>query len=164
MIAQSRLKELLHYDPDTGDFTWLVQAGRIRIGDIAGSQHSRGYRDIRVDGKSYYAHRLAWLWMTGAWPVAGMDHRNGVRDDNRWGNLREATSAENQQNRATNNNNKCGFTGVCWCRQRRKWRAYINISGRNKYLGLFTTPEAAHEAYLAAKAAHHAFQPATRGS
>ncbi|MCK9994454.1 MAG: hypothetical protein Dbin4_02974, partial [Alphaproteobacteria bacterium] len=98
-LTQSRLKELLHYDPDTGVFTRRVQtSSNARVGDVAGCLHPEGYRHIQIDGKRYAAHRLAWLYMTGEWPTNQLDHLNGVRDDNRWGNLREATHGQNQQN------------------------------------------------------------------
>lgn len=162
MITQSRLKELLHYDPDTGVFTWLVSRQRIRCGDVAGCIRSDGYRKIGVVGKPYQAHRLAWLYMTGSWPKDGTDHRNGVKDDNRWDNLREATQCENNQNMAIPSTNTSGFMGVSWDAQAGKWKAAIGIAGRVKNIGRFTTPEAAHAAYLSAKAETHTFQPTPR--
>ena len=163
MITQARLKELLAYNPDTGVFTWLVKSNRkIRIGDIAGHLDGKGYRRIKVEQKRYQAHRLAWLYMTGAWPVAQIDHRNGNKDDNRWDKLREATNAENQQNRVINRNNTSGLMGVCWNRKMGKWQAQIRGAGHRRFLGLFTDPEAAHAAYLAAKAEIHPFQPVPR--
>lgn len=163
MITQSRLKELLSYDPETGVFTRIVRtSSNARIGDIAGCLTPYGYRQISIDGKDYLSHRLAWLYMTGAWPTDQMDHINGVRDDNRFVNLHEATDAENQQNRALPSNNTSGFLGVSWHKPTNKWRADIMIAGHQKFLGYFTTPEAAHEAYLAAKAIHHPFQPTPR--
>lgn len=163
--SKERLKELLHYDPGTGDFTRLVRTSNsVKIGDIAGGLDADGYRYIRVEGKKYRAHRLAWLWMTGAWPIDQLDHRNGVRDDNRWDNLRESSQVENMQNIAMPNTNTSGFMGVCWSRKAGKWGATIRIAGRSKYLGLYATPDAAHAAYLAAKAEHHPFQPYLRMS
>lgn len=163
-LTQSRLQELLHYNRETGDFTWLPTRSRTaKAGAVAGTLSTKaGYRYIRVGGKAYLAHRLAFFYMTGAWPVHQMDHYNGIRDDNRWGNLREATNAENQQNQAMHSNNTSGFMGVSWHRQTEKWRAQIKVAGRRKSLGLFTTPESAHAAYLTAKAEHHPFQPHLR--
>ncbi|MCK9994539.1 MAG: hypothetical protein Dbin4_03059 [Alphaproteobacteria bacterium] len=163
MLDRSRLKALLHYDPDTGAFTWRVKPNRrIRVGDVAGDLRPNGYRRIRIDGKPYAAHRLAWLYVYDRWPANQLDHMNGVRDDNRWDNLREATNAENSQNRNINSNSTSGLMGVCWHKQRQKLRAEIQIAGRKKHLGLFTTPEDAHAAYLAAKADLHTFQPVPR--
>lgn len=163
MLTQSRLKTLLNYDPDTGVFTWLGITGRrARTGDLAGTTHREGYRHVQVAGRRYQAHRLAWLYMTGAFPVAGIDHINGIRDDNRMINLREATQSENHQNRAKRSDNKSGFIGVSRDSGRQKWRAYIKIQKRNKHLGYFDSPEAAHAAYLAAKARLHTFNPTVR--
>ena len=162
MLTQSRLKELLHYSPETGDFTWLVQRGRVKIGDIAGSLHWTGYRITQIAEKEYSAHRLAFFYMTGAWPADQVDHKNGVRHDNRWDNLRQATHAENHQNGAVRSNNKSGFMGVSWNVKRRKWQAHITFARRIKFLGRFTTPEDAYAAYLAAKANLHPFQPVPR--
>lgn len=164
MLTQMRLKELLLYDPETGVFTWLSKPNRsIRMGDVAGCMAS-GYRQIKIDGRLYRAHRLAWLYVHGKWPADQIDHINGVRDDNRIVNLREATQSQNQQNRTANANNTSGFPGVCWSKQKRKWRSQIKLASRNKYLGIFDTPVAAHAAYLAAKAELHTFQPITRDS
>ena len=163
MLTQENLKKMLHYDTDTGVFTRLVRtSSRTKIGDIAGYLKSDGYRLIMVDGKNYYAHRLAFFYMTGDWPVADIDHRNGVRDDNRWDNLREATRTENHQNRVMRSDNTSGFIGVDWHRQRGKWRAEIAVAGRRKSLGYFPTPEEAHAAYCAAKVEFHTFQPTGR--
>lgn len=163
MITLSRLKELLHYCQETGLFVRLVStSSNAKVGDVAGRKHSRGYWHIGIDGKDYLAHRLAWLYMTGAWPTNQIDHINGVRDDNRISNLRGATNAENQQNTALRDDNTSGFMGVSWFRERGKWHARITIAGKDKHLGYFDTPEDAHEAYLTAKAAHHRFQPVMR--
>lgn len=162
-LTQSRLQSLLHYDPCTGVFTWLVQkSSRRKVGDEAGGICGNGYRQIGLDGKLYLTHRLAWLWMIGEWPKDQIDHINGVRDDNRWSNLREATNAENCQNLKINSNNKSGYMGVSWHAKKGKWKAQISSTGCNKYLGQFTSPEDAHAAYLAAKAIVHPFQPAPR--
>lgn len=163
MLTQSRLKELLNYDPDTGVFAWLVKPSkRVNVGAIAGCLSIYGYRQIQIGGEQYFAHRLAWLYMTGDWPKHQLDHRNGLRDDNRWDNLREATNAENGQNLAIFSNNTSGFMGVSWDHKRQKWQASLMTNGHHKHLGRFDTPEAASAAYLAAKAEHHTFQPIPR--
>jgi hypothetical protein len=98
--------------------------------------------------------------MTGEWPHEDMDHRNGVRDDNRWVNLREATSAENHQNRAVRSNS--GLMGVSWKANCKKFEASIMSRGRQMYLGQFDDKHEAHAAYLAAKAKLHTFNPTVR--
>lgn len=162
MLTQPRLKELLSYHPETGVFTWIARTRNTKIGDVAGCLSIYGYRCIQIGGKQYRAHRLAWLYMVGDWPTNQIDHRNGIRDDNRWHNLREATNAENGQNIAMYSTNTSGFMGVSWDHKRQKWQALLMTNGHHKHLGRFDTPEDARDAYLAAKAAHHEFQPIPR--
>lgn len=163
MLTQARLKELLHYNPDTGVFTRLVATSNfIKVGDIAGASHNRGYICISVHSKPYLAHRLAWLYMTGQFPSKQIDHVNGVRNDNRFINLRQCTQYENDQNRVSRKNTTSKYIGVSWNNERRKWRATININGKQKHLGRFETEEEALSAYIEAKAKIHTFNPVAR--
>lgn len=75
-LDQARLKELLHYDPISGVWTWRVSNTRVRAGDRAGTVVAQGYRKIKLDGKKYFEHRLAWLYVLGRWPAKGLDHKN----------------------------------------------------------------------------------------
>lgn len=110
----------------------------------------RGYLTVRIFGRSYKAHRLAWLYMTGAWPALDVDHKNGVHDDNRWDNLREVTMSVNQQNqRKAQRGNVVGLLGVS--AKRKKFSARIHLNGKTILLGVHDTPEMAHAAYLKAK-------------
>lgn len=156
MLTLDRLKDLLAYDPKTGTFTRLV--GRPgpngHVGAVAGCNNGQGYIRLYVDGKPYKAHRLAWFYMTGEW-VDEVDHRNTVRSDNRWDNLREATRGQNRTNCAAYKNNTSGLKGVSLYRRTGKWKAQIQKSGQKHFLGYFDTPEAAHDAY--AKAANDLF-------
>ena len=161
-LTAARLRELLSYDPETGVFRRKTSAGGVAIGSIAGNDDWNGYRRIRVHPHSHMAHRLAWLYVHGEWPKHEIDHINGVRDDNRIANLREATPAENQQNRARSRNNKSGFTGVSWHRQSNKWRAKIKVNRKVIWLGGFPDPESAAAAYAAAKANLHQYNPIPR--
>jgi HNH endonuclease/AP2 domain len=137
-LTAARLRELLHYNPDTGAFTWLLStSNRVRAGDVAGSARQDGYRIIRVDGRFYLAHRLAWFYIGGEFPVAGIDHINGCKADNRLCNLREASMSQNKANICKHANNASGFKGVSWHRRSRKWAVQIMISGRRIYLGRF---------------------------
>lgn len=156
MLTQERLKALLHYDPEAGLFTRLVSRSgpKSKAGDVAGCDNGQGYIRIYVDGKPYKAHRLAWFYMTGEW-VDEVDHRNTVRSDNRWANLREATRGQNRTNCAAYRNNTSGHKGVSLYRRTGKWTAQIQKRGQKHFLGYFDTPEAAHEAY--AKAANDLF-------
>lgn len=155
-LTQSRLKELLEFEPETGVFRWKVVAGRGSCrrnpGDVAGSVGLGGYVTIGFGGKSYYAHRLAFLWMTGAWPEHEIDHIDGDRGNNRWANLRDITRAENTHNLGHNSRpNSSGFVGVTWWGRDSMWRAQIKVDGVGRHLGYFPTPELAHAAYLKAK-------------
>lgn len=154
------LKSLLHYDPDTGVFTWAARSGaRSVIGTVAGHVRITGYRTIAFNGEKYAAHRLAWLYMTGEEPGILIDHVNGQRDDNRWENLRQATFAQNSANSTRQSNNTTGLKGVSVLpHSPNRWQAAIKRDGKNQYLGCFPTPELAHEAYMsAAKEAHGEF-------
>lgn len=159
MITQERLKELLHYDPNTGVFTWATKASRnVVVGRVAGSSSEGSYHVVRLDKQRFQAHRLAFLYMTGEWPEHDVDHINGVRTDNRWANLRDITRATNIQNqRAAHSDSAVEFLGVYYNKARRKFVAQIKPQGQaNKYIGGFDTAEEAHAAYLNAKRELHA--------
>ena len=155
MITQSELKELLNYNPDTGEFTWLkTNNRRIIIGSIAGSNHL-GYIQIKLSGKLYKAHRLAWLYITGEWPQQFIDHINHNRADNKWDNLREASNAENVRNSIKRKNNKSKYKGVYWKQKNQKWSAQICINYKKIYLGLFDSQEEGYKAYCEASKKYH---------
>lgn len=149
MLTQERLRELLTYRPDTGEFVWRKKtSNRVKIGERAGRVAVNGYRGIRIDNTLHYAHRLAYLYVTGGWPSEQIDHINRVRDDNRWCNLRPATCSENQQNLGLAPTNTSGYRGVSYHRAARKWSAERWVAGVKHYLGLFPTAEAARTAWL----------------
>lgn len=157
----NEVKTLLSYSLESGIFTRLTRpARRTRVGEIAGSLSKTGYLTICIRGKNYYCHRLAWLLMTGSWPIEHIDHVNGDRIDNRWINLRAATPSQNQQNRLRLSvKNTSGFTGVYWSASTGKWAAEIKIDRIKVRLGYFDEPAAAHEAYARAKAVLHPYGP-----
>ncbi|MDB4352399.1 HNH endonuclease [Porticoccaceae bacterium] len=150
-LTQARLKEILHYAPDTGIWTWLVPHGSVKVGDVAGCKEPYGYRLIWVGGKKYRAHRLAFLYMTGRIPRQ-VDHINQNREDDRWSNLRAATPQENQRNVGIQSNNTSGCVGVTLSQNEKKWRAYIKVDGEQIYLGTFTEMSEAVGARKAAEA------------
>ena len=160
-LSAERLRELLSYDADTGVFTWAARRGNVPAGKRAGTRDSDGYTQISIEGRLYKAHRLAWLYVHGEWPFGEVDHINGARDENQIGNLRVATSAENKQNqrRAHSRNKSSGLLGVNWSKDAKRWRASICVNKKQRHIGLFDTAEAAHNAYLAAKAELHPFAP-----
>lgn len=156
-LTQSTLKEILHYDQDSGVFTWLESiALRIKVGSVAGSKSPNGYVYIKIGPRRYAAHHLAWLYVHGAMPEDQIDHRNLIRDDNRISNLRESDAFLNRQNTKLQRNNTSGFKGVSGCRNGR-WSAEIMVNRKTIRLGSFPTPAEASEAYLAAKRKLHSF-------
>ena len=111
-LTAARLREVLTYFPETGEFVWKVSlSSRYAAGRRAGCLLPTGYRAIGIDGAMYYSHRLAWLYVHGVWPSALLDHKNGVKNDNRIRNLRECSAVENSRNRG-GNMRRLGFKGV----------------------------------------------------
>lgn len=155
-----KLKAILNYDPSTGVFTRKVTVrGRWLAGTTVGSLRSDGALMIRLPGKGcYLAHRLAWFYHYGVWPTYEVDHKNGVRSDNRIDNLRDIPHRGNMENiGAASKNNKLGILGVDYVKRINKFRGRICVAGRNIMLGWFDTASAAHAAYLRAKEQHHLF-------
>lgn len=163
-LTKHELEQWLSYEPETGVFLWRMQRGKASAGRVAGSVNNKGYRMIGIGGKCHQAHRLAWLWVHGAWPSNDLDHVNQIKDDNRIANLREATASENMQNRSLHANNSSGYRGVHWHKGTGRWEAQIRIDGRLKYLGRFSTKEAAYAAYQTAAAEMHTHNPMAKES
>lgn len=155
MLTQKRLKELLHYDPETGTFTWKVRtSNRVRVGDIAGSRHSTNggkyvAKKVRVDGVTYLAHRLAWFYMYGIWPSGDTDHMDRNPLNNSAHNLRCATRKQNVENASMRADNTSGFRGVCFIPKTGRWFAQIRHNRVQVNIGYFDTPEEASAAYEA---------------
>lgn len=155
-ITAEEARQLFHYNPETGELTWKVSLStRAPVGHIVRSKDGAGYYRVGVRGKKYKAHRIAWLMTYGQWPKGQIDHINGIRMDNRLCNLREASNAENQRNRAAQRNNTSGFKGVYWDKSRSKWLAKIDVGGERHHLGRYKTPEEAHAAYCKAAEEFH---------
>lgn len=157
LLTQAILKSLITYDPATGMFRWLPRPGKTAwntryAGKPAGFDWTVGgvvYRSIRIFDWPFLGHRLAWLYMTGAWPASGIDHRDGDGLNNRWANLREATKVQNAGNVKAKRRNTSGFKGVSQTPNGR-FRASIQSNGNWRHLGTFMTAEEAHSAYIAA--------------
>lgn len=131
MLTQEKLRSLIQYLPETGQFFWIVKKCRAEAGDLAGYLGGYGYWIIKIDQKKYQAHRLAWLWMTGSWPSDFIDHINRDKADNRWANLREATQKQNQENNGKH------MRGIRWEEDRQRWLVRIKHHGVSKNLGRF---------------------------
>lgn len=156
-LTAQRLRELLHYDPKSGSFTWVQRTShRIKIGSPAGSVNSWGRIQVGVLGHIYYAHRLAWFYSHGEWPRQVIDHIDGNPLNNQLANLRDVSPTTNAQNvHIAGANSKSGLLGALWHSQNKNWRARIMVAGKSYSLGCFKTPEAAHEAYKQAKRRMH---------
>jgi hypothetical protein len=160
-LTAELLRAIIHYDPDSGDFHWRERPDARRswntryAGKLAGfdwSVNNVAYRSIRIFNYPFLGHRLAWLYMTGAWPLHCIDHKDLDGTNNRWSNLREATKAQNGANTRAPCTNTSGFKGVSLQRKTGRFRAYIKHAGKQKWLGSHDTAESAHAAVSAATA------------
>lgn len=140
------LKEYLSYNSESGTFTWKSIFRHPQIIDKeAGFKRKDGYIAIRIEGRQYFAHRLAWFYVYGSWPKHHIDHINGNRSDNRLFNLREATTRENGQNMVKHRNGKlvgCTFNKAC-----KKWSSDIRVNGVKYRIGFYATDVEASMAY-----------------
>lgn len=141
MLTAEELRKLLEYDHKTGVFVFKFQRGSKKAGEIAGTINKKGYRYISIHSKLYRANRLAWLYMTGEWPKNQIDHKNMIKDDDRWENLREADNSHNHANVGLRKDNKTGYKGVR--KANRRWAVEV----ANQYIGTFETVEEAYAAY-----------------
>ncbi len=148
-LTAARVREVLDYSPDTGTFVWKIfMNSRAPKGRQAGRIGTPGYYIIRLDGRDYLAHRLAWFYVYGSWPPEEIDHINGIPIDNRITNLRCATRGQNAANARRAKNNTSGFKGAYW--QHGRWQAIISVNKQRMSLGFFDSAEEAHAAYCSA--------------
>jgi len=141
-LTQDKLKQVLKYDPEAGDFIRLYTRNGYYQGEIAGTTDTSGYIRVQVVGKQYLAHRLAWLYMTGEWP-GEIDHLNHMRDDNRFHNLRSSNHADNCKNKSCYTSNNSGVNGVHFRTDRNKWQARTCVEGKRIHIGYFDSLKAA---------------------
>ncbi len=152
-ITKEFLLKKFRYEPVTGQLIRIENSGTAKAGDVAGTQHSSGYIQVSVKSRSFKAHRLIWMMIYGKWPDCKTDHINGVRNDNRLDNLREASDALNMKNKKCYSNNKTGLPGVQFCRG--KWHVNIKSSpSRQVHIGCF---DSFIEAACARKSAENVF-------
>ncbi len=164
MISADYAKEALDYNPETGDLVWRerplshfrsTQAWRVSRskspGRVAGRKNTGGHIQIRLNGRHYMAHRIAWLIYHGSWQELQIDHKNGIPHDNRISNLRLSTQSQNSANKKTSITSSSGVLGVNWHKASGKWVAQIKVEQRVVYLGVFHTIAEAAEARKAAE-------------
>lgn len=144
-LTHERLLQILSYDKETGDFTWLQKPhpkAKTKIGSIAGSVWKRsGRKVITIYYERFYTYRLAWFYVTGSWPDFEIDHEDRDPANDRWSNLRPASRAQQTWNAGLRRNNTSGYIGVC--KSKGLYRVDISIDGRNKCVGTFETVEEA---------------------
>jgi hypothetical protein len=154
-LTAEQLREMLFYNPETGEWIWLVSpCNSITIGDRAGHIDDHGYWRIGIKNRRQRAHRLAWLYMTGAWPAGEIDHKDMNRANCVWSNLRPASCAQNRSNTGARRHNPLGLKGVTK-RPTGKYLASIQVNKKKIHIGLYITPEEAHAAYCLKAAELH---------
>jgi hypothetical protein len=144
LMTAAQARQVFDYDQETGVIRWL-RSPRITIaaGTIAGTINQNGYRRIGYRWRIYLAHRVAWLLVKGEWPSGHIDHINGIRDDNRFCNLRGASSSQNQQNMKTDFGTASGCAGIK--KRGNSYQVRFNVYGKHHYFGTFRTRERALE-------------------
>ena len=162
-LTAEYVRSILHYEPNSGRLIWKPRSspywwnGKFS-GVTAGYLDTKGHRQVEIDGVAYIAARIIWLIQTGEWPDREVDHENVTPDDNRWFNLRLATTGENCRNKTKRPDNTSGFKGVSWRADRSRWLARITYEGVTYYLGSFISADDAYSAYCtAAKSIHGDF-------
>lgn len=158
MVTYEKLRSVLEYNPDTGIFIWKKNiSSRALKGNIAGT-YADGYSNITIDKHIYRAHRLVWLYCFQEWPSEHLDHINGIKNDNRLDNLREASNIENSYNIKAHKDSSTGIKGIYFNKANNNYRAQIRYNGKTISLGSFKTPEEASLAYnIKAKEIHGEF-------
>lgn len=166
-ITAEYIRSIFHCDPDTGVVTRLrVVASDNRWGtlqrvgeEVGHFAPEEGYWRVRIAGvrRTFKRAEINWVYFKGEWPPEGMivDHENRVRSDDSIGNLRLATRAQNQRNCARPKNNTSGVKGVTWCKQTRKWMAYIKVDGKSMHLGRYEKKSQAASARELASYLYH---------
>lgn len=171
MLTCEEVRELLTYHEDSGLFYWnhrprkwfdsdrLWKAWNTRhSGNLAGSKTANGYWGLKINHRSFQAHRVAWLYVYGDWPNNEIDHINQIKTDNRIRNLRDVSNSENAKNKGSMKSNSSGVSGVDFVDWKKygkpRWRARISADGRSRHIGYFDSKEEAVKARNQAKIEH----------
>lgn len=157
MPSAEELRQLIHYNPDTGVLTSKVTRKGLVKGQIMGCDSPHRYLLIRFKGPQYIAHRLIYRIVTGIdLGQQEIDHINGNTKDNRWSNLRVVERLENTWNTRKSKNNTSGVKGIDWVKNRSRWRARVAYNNKTFTLGLFSSIDDAVEAIAALREKLHA--------
>lgn len=149
-LTQTNLKHLVFYDEKSGQFFYRNRFHSCLNGIEITSDFRSEYFRIKIEGMSYAAHRLAWLYMTGAFPKETIDHIDMDKYNNRFANLREATRSQQKANARKRVDSSSKYKCVSWRPRQKKWSATICKNGKRRHLGYFETAEIAHAAYVMA--------------
>ncbi|CAI1840075.1 Uncharacterised protein [Serratia grimesii] len=146
-ISAERVRELFHYDQDTGVFTRRVRTAlRTKVGDIVGSKDTYGYLQVKISEKMYLLHRLAWLYVYGSMPKATIDHIDRCKTNNSISNLRDVSRCINMRNTPTPRNNESGYKGVHYRKDSGNFYAFLTVNRKRIHLGCYNTLESANSA------------------
>lgn len=154
MLTIERLKELLSYDEDSGNLTWLINKKSAKKGNIVGSKSKQPYCEVHIDGKKYLAHRLVWFYSYGFWPET-IDHIDGNTRNNAIKNLREVTISQNSLNKRKSKSNLCGAKNVSFKRDRNKYAVNLDVDGKPRHIGHYANVELAIVAATEARNKYH---------
>lgn len=138
-LTQTKLRTLFFYSSKTGLFIRKItqRGGRANKGAIAGTKNTKGYLCIKIEGVSYKAHRLAWLYVYGDWPINQIDHKDKNKANNKIENLRCVTNKINCQNQKQRATNKSGVMGVIPNKKKGVTTGW-SITVGTKYIGYST--------------------------
>lgn len=142
-VCKEEIERRLRYDPMTGKVHRRTAEGGSKPGNIVGCLGRSGYLYARILGKCFLVHRLAWMLHHGEWPEYEIDHKNGIKTDNRIANIRPCDRSQNMWNSKTRADNTTGYKGITFSSLHGKYRARIQLNGKRLHIGLFKTPEEA---------------------
>lgn len=155
-LTQDYLKSILHYNPETGVFTWLKRLSmNTKVMGVAGTINTDGYARVVISGRAHPAHRLAWLYIYNHFPKTQIDHINLNKSDNSINNLRLASASNNQRNKGLMKSNKSGYKNVSWCTRAKKWKVGLKVNRKSIHFGYFSDIQDANTAAINARNLMH---------